>query len=200
MRGAGTDTETGAETTTTQMTVDGDSVNYQYRNSSGWHWVPVSPYISPNASGFFSYWYSTATFGESTTCGSARTTVHRTAAAPIPSNQAQAARVLSMIAGRAAAANGGHAPGRISFVKTTRQRAEFLLTQAKVTTNQPVYVVEFAGRFALPRSPRAAARQPASGRTMTLTVDATTGHVTDWSISPYPSSPLRRLGTVISAP
>jgi hypothetical protein len=197
---AGWDVQTGAEVTTTAMTDNGTSNNFQYRDSRGWHWVPANPYITPNAYGLFAFGANTGYFNVSTGCGGKRTGQPAAAppAAPIPSSPAGAARALAAIAQRAAAASHQPAPARISYVKTTRRRAEQFLSHATVNDNQAVYVVELTGHFTHSGPPRSGA-QPA-GRTMTLTVDAATGQVTDTTISPARSIPLAGLGAVHSAP
>jgi len=119
-------------------------------------------------------------------------------AAPIPPGAAGAARALAGIARRAAVANHQPVPAHVQYVRTTRQRAEQFLSHARVNTDQPVYVVELTGHFTHPGPPRTGA-EPAD-RTMTLTVDAATGQVTDTTISPASTVSLAGLGTVRTAP
>jgi hypothetical protein len=194
--GRGTYTESGTEVTTTAMTVEGQSDNYQRQDSAGWHWMPSDNYISPNATGLFTTFPSTGYYEVETGCGAAQPKA--APAAPIPSSPAQAAQALTAIAQQAAAAGHSRRPAQIHYVKTTRQRAEKVLAGATVTTSQPVYVIALSGHFTHPGPPRA--NETVTGTTMTITVDAATGQITDWGISPAQTLPLAQLGQVRTAP
>jgi hypothetical protein len=198
----GIETISGTEVTTTAMTVVGQSGNYQFRDSAGWHWVPDDNYISPNAGGLFTTFPSTGYYGVSTGCNGDTAPHKFTAApaAPIPASPAGAARALAKIAHGAAVANHNPGPARIEYVKTTRQRAARVLSGARVNSNQPAYVVMLRGHFTAPVPPHAKKAAPPAANTMELTVDAATGQITDWGIGPARTFHLSRLGPVHTAP
>jgi hypothetical protein len=105
-------------------------------------------------------------------------------------------QTLSDVARRRAAANGEPKPSKISFVRTTRQKANNALG-SKVNDDRDVYLVQVTGEFTV-HEPQAPAQQaPPSGKSMTLIVDASTGQVIDWGVAKDPED-ISALGTISS--
>jgi hypothetical protein len=181
--------DTGAEVTTQDATVVGQSRNWQYADPSwDWHPSPTAWLTESNnwlnisgeneSPGSFTYVWNNGS------CGNARSSSARSFAAS-PLTPASAPAALRAIALRAARVNGDDNPASIEYVATTRHRAQALLGQ-KMPENNASYFIQVRGNFtghyaSVPRG----AKLP-TGNVMTLTVSAATGQVTDASLSNSP--------------
>lgn len=112
-----------------------------------------------------------------------------------PFSAGQAKSSVARIAAGLAAANGENAPRSTQYTATRRQDAEGLTSQARVDSDQPVYLVTMRGDFVgdTAKVPRGRARP--TGTVLSATIDPATGRILDWSITD--SAPaLSRLGPV----
>lgn len=186
----------GAEVTTSATTVQGNANNFQYRNSSGWHWAVPKPWDSTNGSGLWAISASGANLYVSTGCGAAAVAKPQLAS-PLPAGGAPLQQRLIDVGRYIAALTHESSPTAITMVQTTRQKAVGALSGDLVNSDQGVYVMTLNGSFSTFRHPPG--HKPGlapAGSTLTVVVDPATGQVTDWGISNSGSSVLRNLGAV----
>jgi hypothetical protein len=87
-------------------------------------------------------------------------------------------------------------PTDISVVKTTRGQAVALTGAGNsVRTDEPSYVVQMTGNFVGRKAKVPAGQAAPRGSALTVTIDAATGTVSDWSIGDSRQN-LSLLGTV----
>ncbi|GAA0989655.1 hypothetical protein GCM10009555_073970 [Acrocarpospora macrocephala] len=113
----------------------------------------------------------------------------RKAAIPGAPNAQQRAD-LAAIARRLASRHKEENPANIRYIASTRQEALAETTASRVSGDASVYVIQMEGNFL--RHTRHGLK-PIVGNSITIIVDAETGQVTDWSMSPR-SHDLSRLG------
>lgn len=118
--------------------------------------------------------------------------------APAPAKQAPAsAKVPTADNVRAqglafAKFNGDATPTSIKAVETTRKR---VAGNAGVSSDQPVVTIQMHGTFVGNLASVANGDKAPKGNTLTVTLDKTTGEITDWSIGSQPQD-LKTLGAV----
>lgn len=180
--------DAGAETTTTNATVEGQLDNYQYEDPNGnWHGVKpnlefTEPY--PWFGGYAAPGSITGAYAfVNTGCGAKASRMNaawRSHAKPI--SPADAPTILRATALGVAAQNGEAHPTGLAYVKGTRHQAASLM-DTSVTEDDASYIIQMHGHFTSYRSGRAGSKARPTGNTMLVVVSATTGQVTDISIS-----------------
>lgn len=107
---------------------------------------------------------------------------------------------LSRTARRAAASLGEQDPTRLQALLTTRSQANHLVGD-EVYDNVPAYLIEINGTFstAWESRPYGAAVPPTETGTLTLVVDARTGHQLDTGLGPDRVN-LGQIGTALDLP
>lgn len=178
----GAGAETGAETTTPYVYVNGRSNNFQYRTAGGWHWAPGS------ASHDTQVYNGGATKQNSWESSRNR---HCTAAAAAPAPAAPTtvdAALLGKLARQFSSANGEARPANLTMVRTSRLAAQRLVADEQVNTDQAVYQLQMHGNFTGHQVSVPSGAAAPRGNTMVLTVDASTGEVLDWGITSTASS------------
>jgi hypothetical protein len=98
---------------------------------------------------------------------------------------ASAGAAVTKVVADLAVANGGAAPQAVTYVKTTRQAAATLTSQAKVDSDQPVYLATFTGQFTGKAAKTPHGTTTPQGKTMTAAIDPATGRITDWGIEQH---------------
>lgn len=93
-----------------------------------------------------------------------------------------------------AALNGEPDPAGISYVMTTRAKANGLFG-ATVDSDQAAYLVQLHGHFNGATASRPHGAPAPHGTVLTVTIDSLTGQITDWGISDT-AAPLNKLGAV----
>jgi hypothetical protein len=183
--------QNGLEVTTANTTDIGNTANWQYQSPQGtWYWVTGEQFINTNTSGLLSgYANNQAVHAQTASCSSPYTTT-TTPATPQPVTSA----TLKAVAERFATVAGDVHPSTIRYVKTTRQAANKLVG-TKVNADQPVYMIQMTGTFAVPAAKVPTGGSAPKGTTLTVTVDAATGQVDDWGIDSTMHN-LSALGTV----
>lgn len=178
--------QVGAESTTDAMALEGYAYNFEYADPN-WAWHP--------APGSLFYQYDGALYGGITTNGSTpgysgvnafagNCPSTATIAAPraTPLSAAAAPSALRAIGLAQAQASGESKPSSISFVSTTRAQADKALNTS-TTGDSAVYVIKMTGHFTAHNAGVPAKGHVPTGTTMTVTVSAATGQVTDWGIT-----------------
>ncbi|MEU4578915.1 hypothetical protein [Nonomuraea sp. NPDC023979] len=91
--------------------------------------------------------------------------------------------------------NGDESPEAVELVATKRSAAQAHLKAGRVDSDQDVYLVQVKGAFVGHAVPRPKGHAAPKGDTLTVTVDAKTGQVTDWSLGASRND-LAKLGAV----
>jgi hypothetical protein len=191
--------EAGAESGLSTNNIYAFADNFQYRHTGG-AWQGANP-----NSGFYSLTppfsgsvYAGTTTGAASTVWANKCTPsepnHGTPRVASQSGPAPGAHSIVQTARRLAALNGDSHPTGVTYVTTTRAKANHLLG-ATVDSDQAVYLVQLHGHFngATASHPQGSAAP--HGTVMTVTIDAANGRITDWGIS-NSAVPLNRLGEV----
>lgn len=183
----GTYVQVGAETTEPKVYSHGKSRNLQWETGGSWSWG--SPAGSGGTAGVYSVSASGAAMEQTSLqnmCSPAPLAPKQAAAtAPSSADLLQAARAV-------ASQYGEKAPTGVQAVTTTRKAAQRAVGAASVDGDQATYLVQMQGSF-VGRAPKGAPLP--RGNTMTVTVDATTGEVTDLSLGTTRQD-LKKLGAV----
>jgi hypothetical protein len=186
------DSQAGAETKLSTNNINAFNNNFQYRHTGGgWAGAPVG--FAALDAPFGGKSYPGSVTGAASQVWANKCTPSR----PGTSSEPRRAPSLSAIvqtARRMAALNGEPHPTGISYVMTTRAKANSLF-DATVDSNQSVYLVQLRGHFngAIASKPHG---DPApKGTVLTVTIDSSTGQLTDWGISDR-AAPLDQLGAV----
>ena len=179
--------QVGAESTTNTLALQARAYNFEYADPNWtWHPAPESlfdAYHGPLYGGLSSDGSTPGYSGMMAwggNCSSATTTIAAPAAKPL--SAAAAPSALRAIALSQAQMSGEPNPGSISFVSTTRAQADKILNTA-TTGDDAVYVIKMTGHFTAKNAGLAAKGRVPTGTTMTVTVSAATGQVTDWGIT-----------------
>jgi hypothetical protein len=177
---------TGAETTTNKATVAGESKNWQYADTRwNWHPSPTAWDNSNNGNGWLHAGGSNGSPGSLTEVydnnGCTMPAAQPAQPAAVPVTAASAPAALAAIAARAASVNGDAHPAQVTFVPTTRRKAQ-ALTGGVIPRDNASYLVQLRGHFTGYDASVPPGSKLPTGTVMTLTVDAATGSVTDVSI------------------
>lgn len=92
---------------------------------------------------------------------------------------------------------GEPSPANVLYVESTRKIAELLISKDKVSTDQPVFVVEATGEFTGYDLPVPSDQPVPNGTVLIVTIDAVTGNVSDITLG-NSSTDLSALGLVKS--
>jgi hypothetical protein len=99
------------------------------------------------------------------------------------------------VAGEMAVQNHGEVPETASVVLSTRQKSQDVVSGGnRVSSDQPVYLVQMEGRFTV-EGPIPAGVEPPSGSTLWFLLDAETKQRLDWGVGLKPED-LSVLGEV----
>lgn len=164
--------------------------NWQYRKNGAW--IHPAPNISVEAPPYHPWVGSDGKFNivSNVGCTGAPTAAAAlTAAAPVDTDGAIA------IAKAFAAANNDRHPVAAEVVRTKRLAAMRTLSGDAVNTDADVFVVRLRGDFRATRFSVPAGHAIPTGTVLTVTVDAATGEMTDWSLG-GDTKPLTALGAV----
>lgn len=101
--------------------------------------------------------------------------------APVPS-AAELKTLASLAKSEAANCCGRAHVTNAVVIPTTRALAEFVLSRMRLFTNNPAYLIVMKGRFTEPSVPVPRGAGHPTGTVMTLTVNAATNEVTDFSV------------------
>lgn len=176
--------ETGMSTTTPNTTAAGISRNFGYYYSTGpFHLFNPSKFQDPGTWLYTSLGYVNAGMGTCNTSAQASAQVQPRHLSSMPTTPAAYTQALTALVAHAAAANGELHPTGVTYVKTTRKAAARLVG-AEVNTNEQVYLVQLNGDFVGRMAEVPPGASLPRGHAMTLSVDAATGRILDWSISP----------------
>jgi hypothetical protein len=190
--------EVGAEATTRNVYVIGRARQFLYEDLA-WKWAPPPEWFHINDSG--NVWdlsgngsslnvttrvtqpgCSPSPTGANTPTSTGAMTDGTPIADGIPVTEAQLLKTFGKVAAHA----GANWLQDVQLVKTTRQRAA-ALTGSYVTTDQPVVMLQTTGSFTRPvksNSTRHRSTKTATAPVLTATIDADTGQLQHWGISP----------------
>jgi hypothetical protein len=104
----------------------------------------------------------------------------RAGALPVP---ADAVPTLTDLSRRMVGTTGSQSVGPSKAVLTTRQIASAAAAQARVNSDQAVYLVQIEGQFTALSARVPVGQSAPFGHYLTFTVDASTGFVLDWGVS-----------------
>jgi hypothetical protein len=185
----GVGADTGAESTTPYVYVNGRSNNFQFRTAGGWHWALGTATREAQV-------YNGG-ITKQNSWESSRNRHCTAAAAPVPAAATTVdAAMLSKLARQFSAANGEAHPAGLTMVRTSRLAAQRLVAGGQVNSDQAVYQLELHGNFTGHQVPVPSGASAPRGNTLVLTVDATTGEIVDWGITSTASS-LGSLGRTV---
>lgn len=188
---SGTYVQVGAETTEPQVYSHGKSRNLWWLKHGASSWAAGSNPVPAGTSGV----YSVTASGPSMEQTSLQNSCSPAPAAAKPAAKSPTDADLQKLAIKVAGMHGEKSPKGLTVVKSTRGAAQKLVGGgAKVDSDQAVLVLQLAGEF-VGRAP-SGAKLP-RGNTMTVTVDAKTGEVTDMSLG-VDRKDLGKLGTAKS--
>jgi len=174
--------ETGSENTSSSIALNAYSDNFQYADT-GWNWHGISPNLDVGSIGnvgLTAQSSSGSAVGAALhvwTPGACGTAVQLPTGAPL--SPAAAPTALKTIASGVSAEMGEAKPTGISYAASTRKAVDGLLNTS-TTGDSSVYIIEMHGHFVSPDTPPG--HVPPTGNTLTVTVSAATGQVTDWGI------------------
>lgn len=183
----GTYVQVGAETTEPLVYSHGKSRNLQWHPPGGsWSWAPSG--IVGATSGVYSVSASGTGMEQTSLQRMCSPSPSAKRAAPPAPTAADLKKAALVVAGQ----YGEQAPTSIETVTTTRKAAQRAVGAGTVESDQATYLVEMKGSF-VGRAPSGV--QLPRGNTMTVTVDAKTGEVTDTSLG-ADRQDLKKLGSV----
>jgi hypothetical protein len=177
----------GIEVTTRDTTIVGNSVNWQYRENNVWN---TAPNTWQNTSGnLLSGWASGGSVHAQTNSCTSHNLVPQSSPAQPATPQS-----LSQIADKFAAVAGDPNAVNRRYVKTTRKAAN-AASGTTVSADGQAYLIQLDGKFTVPSAKVAKGSVAPTGNSLSITVDASTGRVTDWAVG-NSSANLRTLGAV----
>jgi hypothetical protein len=190
-----THVQTGAETSEPKVASHGKSRYLQTRNSSTNAWTWASFDYASAASGVYHVnhnapWERMEQYSLQDLCD------------PLPGGPVGTfgAKVLTMDDFKASALefakqNGDDKPA-LQVVSTKRKAAnDVALSGAKVDSDEDVHVIQMRGNFTGHMTSRPKGHKAPTGKVLTMVYNATTGELTDWSLSPD-ARDLAKLGSV----
>lgn len=176
-------TESGMESTTYRGVVAGISKNFTYIDGNGHAYYPTpSPNHDAGTWLYLNSGYVNAGMGS---CSNPAAAPAAAAPVALPMSPTTYRQTLSDVTRALASANGEPKPSEITFIKTTRRKANQALGSA-VVDDADVYLVQVTGNFVAHRAHVPAGSALPTGSSMTLTVDANTGQILDWGVTKEP--------------
>lgn len=182
----GTSVQAGAETTEPQVYSHGKSRLIQWRLPAG-TWTNAGPSSSAGTAGVYSVTASGRDLEQTSLQNMCSPAPLAKRAAKAPTDADLKTAALSV-----AAAHGEKTPTSLQVVSTTRKAAQRAVGAGQVDSDQATYLVQMKGAF-VGRAPQGA--DLPRGTSMTVTVDAATGEVTDTSLG-NDRQDLKTLGAV----
>jgi hypothetical protein len=185
------DSQAGAETKLSTNNTNSYNNNFQYRKT-GAGWQGASPGFAALDPPFGGTSYKGSSTGAASHVWSNKCTP--TAAGTRRAGPVPGLDTIVQTARHLAALNGESNPTGITYVRTTRAKANGLFG-ATTDSNQAVYQVQLHGHFNGATASKPHGAPVPHGTVLTVTIDASTGQITDWGISDT-AAPLNQLGAV----